>query len=141
VTSRIPVVFAQGDWDSQTPVENALNIAPFFPNGRLLIAVHGGHGVIGPIARELPLVMGALVEFLQTGSTADIPSRVTLAVPQFAVPDFQAPAKPGRAASALSAPRRRAGRAGDRLAPPRPMIYGWSGPPRYGIGAIMRSSK
>lgn len=91
VMSRIPVVFAQGDWDFQTPIENALNVLPFFPNGRLLIAVHGGHGVIEPIAQHLPEVMATLIEFLKTGATANLPGRVTLPVPKFAVPDFPPP--------------------------------------------------
>lgn len=91
VVSRIPVVFAQGDWDFQTPIENALNLLPFFPNGRLLIAVHGGHGVIEPIAEHLPNVMAALIEFLKSGSTANLPARVTLPLPKFGVPDFPPP--------------------------------------------------
>lgn len=95
MVTRIPVVFAQGDWDVQTPVENALNMAPFFPNGRVLIAVNGGHGVLGPIARNHPAVMAALLEFLQTGNTVNLPARVTLPVPKFDVPDFPPPyAKP-----------------------------------------------
>ena len=40
-------------------------MAPYFPNGRLLIAVNGGQGVLEPIARNLPVVMAALLEFLQ----------------------------------------------------------------------------
>jgi pimeloyl-ACP methyl ester carboxylesterase len=93
VLSPIPVVFAQGDWDTSTPIENTLNVAPFFPNGRVLIAEHGGHGVLGPIADHLPDVMAVLFEFLRTGSTAKVPARVTLPVPKFAVPDFPPPAK------------------------------------------------
>ncbi|HKQ90364.1 MAG TPA: alpha/beta hydrolase [Blastocatellia bacterium] len=91
VVSRIPVVFAQGDWDTNTPVENALNIAPYFPNGRLMIATHGGHGVIEPIAENLPNVFETLLEFLRTGSTANLPARVTLPAPKFAAPDFPPP--------------------------------------------------
>jgi pimeloyl-ACP methyl ester carboxylesterase len=96
VVSRIPVVFAQGDWDTSTPVENALNIAPYFPNGRLMIATHGGHGVIEPIAENLPDVFETLLEFLRTGSTANLPGRVTLPAPKFAAPDFPPPAANAR---------------------------------------------
>lgn len=92
VVSRIPVVFAQGDWDTSTPVENTLNMAPYFPNGRLLIAVHGQHGVLGPIAEHLPETMETLLEFLRSGSQANVPARVTLPIPKFPVPDFPAPA-------------------------------------------------
>jgi pimeloyl-ACP methyl ester carboxylesterase len=96
VVSRIPVVFAQGDWDTSTPVENVLNVAPYFPNGRVVIATHGGHGVIGPIAEHLPEVMATLLEFLQAGSTANLPARVTLPAPKFTVPDFPPPAAKAR---------------------------------------------
>ena len=96
IVSRIPVVFAQGDWDTNTPVENALNIAPYFPNGRLIIATHGGHGVIDPIAESLPGVFETLLEFLRTGSTANLPARVTLPAPKFSAPDFPPPAAKAR---------------------------------------------
>jgi pimeloyl-ACP methyl ester carboxylesterase len=96
VVSRIPVVFAQGDWDTNTPVENALNVAPYFPNGRLMIATHGGHGVIEPIAENLPEVFETLLEFLRTGSTANLPARVTLPAPKFNAPDFPPPAAKAR---------------------------------------------
>ncbi|HWP43127.1 MAG TPA: alpha/beta fold hydrolase, partial [Blastocatellia bacterium] len=89
---RIPVVFAQGDWDTSTPVENLLNVAPYYLNSRVIIAVHGGHGVIDPIADHLPEVFELLLEFLKTGDMAKLPARVTLPVPKFAVPDFPPPA-------------------------------------------------
>jgi len=96
VVSRIPVVFAQGDWDTSTPVENALNIAPYFPNGRLMIATHGGHGVIEPIAENLPEAFETLLEYLRTGSTANLPARVALPAPKFIAPDFPPPAAKAR---------------------------------------------
>ena len=97
IVSRIPVVFAQGDWDTYTPVENALNIAPFFPNGRLMIATNGGHGVIEPISAYLPDVFETLLDFLRTGSTANLPARVTLPAPKFDEPDFPPPPPPAKA--------------------------------------------
>lgn len=77
-------------------VENTLNVAPFFPNGRVLIAEHGGHGVLEPISENFPEVMSALLEFLQTGNTANLPARVTLPVPKFVAPDFPPPASKPR---------------------------------------------
>lgn len=93
LVSPIPVIFTQGDWDTQTPVENALNIATYFPNGRVVIAEHGGHGVLGPIADCLPEAQMAIVEFLLTGSTKNLPARVTLPAPKFIAPSFPLPAK------------------------------------------------
>lgn len=88
----IPVVFTQGDWDFQTPIENTLEIAPYFTNSRVLIAHRGGHGVIQPIAREDIETWKQLVEFLQTGDMADIPSEITLSPSRrFRAPAFDLP--------------------------------------------------
>ena len=91
IVCKIPVVFAQGDWDTSTPVENSLDIAPYFVNSRVVLAIHGGHGVLGPIAQNLPKEMAKLLEFLETGNTTNLPARVTLPVPRFLVPDFPPP--------------------------------------------------
>jgi pimeloyl-ACP methyl ester carboxylesterase len=96
IVSRIPVVFAQGDWDTSTPVENTLNVAPFFVNSRVLIAEHGGHGVLEPISEQLPDVMSILIDYLKTGNMSNVPARVTLPVPKFGVPDFPPPASKPR---------------------------------------------
>jgi len=91
VRTPIPVVFAQGDWDTFTPIENTVAIAPYFPNGRVLVARHGGHGVIGPIARDAPDVMEKLLGFLRTGSTAEVPVELVLPIPTFEPPTFPRP--------------------------------------------------
>lgn len=88
VVCDIPVLFAQGDWDTQTPVENLLEVAPYFPRGRLLIAEHGGHNALSVILQQRPEVAAALVEFLKTGSSERLPGRVILPVPKFATPSF-----------------------------------------------------
>lgn len=94
VLSEIPVVFAQGDWDVQTPVENVLEIAPYFVNGRVLIAERGGHGVLEPIAHERPEVWAELVEFLRDGDMEAIPARIELEPSRrFAPPTFVAPSR------------------------------------------------
>jgi pimeloyl-ACP methyl ester carboxylesterase len=78
VVSDIPVLFAQGDWDVKTPLENTFEIAPYFTNSRVIIAERGGHGVLGPIAQELPEVWAEVMEFLRTGDLEGIPTRVTV---------------------------------------------------------------
>ena len=94
VLNKIPVVFAQGDWDTQTPIENMFEIAPFFLNSRVIIAERGGHGVLGPIARQHPKVWAELVEFLRTGDMGGIPVRVRLKPSrQFDAPTFPRPSQ------------------------------------------------
>lgn len=92
IQSEIPVVLAQGDWDIKTPVENTLEIAPFFTNSRVLIAERGGHGVLEPIARQLPDVWLQIEEFIASGDLDGIPSRVRLAPStEFKKPNFVRP--------------------------------------------------
>ena len=94
VLSKIPVVFAQGNWDTKTPIENTFEIAPFFVNSRVIIAERGGHGVLGPIASQLPKVWAELVEFLRTGDMGGIPARVKLQPSRrFTPPTFPPPSR------------------------------------------------
>jgi pimeloyl-ACP methyl ester carboxylesterase len=85
--NQTPVVFVHGTWDTQTPLENALGIAPYFPNGRLLIVERGRHAAIKQVLDRTP----ELFEFLRTGSMQKVPARISLPAPTFAVPDFPAP--------------------------------------------------
>jgi len=89
VETKTPVMFVQGDWDTSTPVENALALAPYFPNSRVLIVHRGGHisGMV-PISVYHPLVMRQLQAFLETGKTDGMPVEVTMPARKFALPDF-----------------------------------------------------
>ena len=91
VLCDIPVVFAQGDWDTKTPLENTFEIAPFFTNSRVIIAERGGHGVIEPIFEQHPSVGEELLDFVRTGDLEGLPARVRLAPSRrFAPPEFEA---------------------------------------------------
>jgi pimeloyl-ACP methyl ester carboxylesterase len=89
--THIPVVFVNGDWDTQTPVENALGVAPYFPNGRVLIVERGGHGAMGQLSRHHPETMDALTAFLKTGGMEKLPTRVSVPGPKWSVPGFEVP--------------------------------------------------
>ena len=73
----IPVVFIHGDWDRYTPIENTLEIAPFFPNSHTLLIERGGHSPFSQM-NEHPDVLAALMEFARTGSTDRIPEKITI---------------------------------------------------------------
>ena len=87
----IPVLFHHGAWDLQTPMENALGILRFFPNGRILIIHRGEHGTREPVAKNLPDTFEKLLTFLRTGNMDHLPDAVTLPLPTFTVPNFPAP--------------------------------------------------
>jgi hypothetical protein len=91
IVNRIPVVFVEGDWDTSTPIENTLAVAPFFPNGHVLIVEHGKHSALKRIIEDTPEIATALMEFVRTGTTAHLPTRMTLPVPKFEVPKFPPP--------------------------------------------------
>ncbi|MFY0534076.1 alpha/beta hydrolase [Nannocystis pusilla] len=96
VRNATPVVFVHGDWDTSTPIENTLQLRPFFPNSRAVIVRRGGHGAIYQLAREQPRVLSALMDFLRTGAWEGLPAEVNVAAPEFARPDG-----PPRAATAV----------------------------------------
>ena len=86
-----PVVFVHGDWDTQTPVENALEIAPYFRNGRVVIVERGGHGALSQVAQSQPKTMDALIEFLRSGKVDGLPTRIAVPAPNFPAPNFPPP--------------------------------------------------
>lgn len=91
IVNHISVVFVQGDWDTSTPIENVLNVAPYFLNGRVLIVEHGKHAALKRIVEDAPELVSLLIKFLQTGNAATLPTRITLPAPKFQVPRFPPP--------------------------------------------------
>lgn len=90
VPSKIPVLFIHGDWDTSTPIENTLNILPFFLNSRAIIVHRGTHGARKAMLDEHPEVLEKLIEFLKSGSLQNLPVETSLPVPDFQRPEFSA---------------------------------------------------
>ncbi|WP_426700535.1 alpha/beta hydrolase [Rhodanobacter sp. Col0626] len=91
VESPIPVVFVHGDWDTSTPIENALGLLPYFPNGRAILVHRAGHDGTFYQLRENPAAKAAIYAFLRTGKLDNLPVDVTLPVPKFELPSFAPP--------------------------------------------------
>lgn len=77
VQCDIPVVFIHGDWDRYTPIENTLEIAPFFPNSHSLLIERGGHSPLKTILKQHPDVFSTLMDFAKIGSTEGLPEKIT----------------------------------------------------------------
>jgi pimeloyl-ACP methyl ester carboxylesterase len=88
---RIPVVFVHGDWDTQTPMENTLQIAPYYRKGHVLLVECGGHGALNQLDQHLPDTADALFAFLKSGKMETLPKRVKIPAPRFGVPNFPVP--------------------------------------------------
>lgn len=86
-----PVLFVQGDWDTSTPIENTLAIAPYFPNSRTVVLHRGQHNGTFALLRSRPETAAKVYAFLRTGETADLPSEIALDPVVFEPPDFPAP--------------------------------------------------
>jgi len=66
-------------------------VAPYFMNGRVLIVEHGKHFALKRMVEDSPDIVNALMEFVRSGKTTNLPTRMTLPVPKFQVPKFPLP--------------------------------------------------
>jgi hypothetical protein len=88
VQQSIPVLFIQGTWDTSTPMENLVQVMPHFVNSRAILVHQGEHGAFARVRRTLPAATAAIMEFVRSGNTANLPSAVTVPAREFRVPDF-----------------------------------------------------
>lgn len=89
--NKTPVVFVHGDWDTSTPIENTLGLLPYFPNGRAILVHRAGHDGTFYQLREDAAAKQAVLDFLRTGTTANLPTETTLSTPKFDLPAFPPP--------------------------------------------------
>lgn len=76
--TEIPTVIAQGDYDVSTPVENALELAPFFKQGTLIVVHGGSHPALDDAMDASPEFAQAILTFARTGDRTALPSEVRL---------------------------------------------------------------
>ncbi len=86
----IPAVLVHGNWDLSTPLENALELAPFFKNGKLVIVEGGTHGALREALRESESFRDALMRFYATGDSSALPDELELPAIAWQVPEQQA---------------------------------------------------
>lgn len=91
--SEVPVLLVNGDWDTSTPIENMLQIAPYFPRGRVMIVHRAVHEQLTRMTRHQPEVFDAILEFYRSGATAKLPAEISLPAPTFVTPTFPPPAR------------------------------------------------
>ena len=84
-------MLVSGDWDTSTPIENMLGLAPYFPDGHTIVVHRGEHDQLSYQTRTDPAAFAAVLAFLATGDQTKLPVEVTLPAPSFTVPAFPAP--------------------------------------------------
>jgi fermentation-respiration switch protein FrsA (DUF1100 family) len=86
VRNPTPILFVQGDWDTNTPIENLTGILPWFPNAHAILVHRGQHTGPIPLLRDRPDLATAALRFLVDGSLEGLPVEAQLAPVRFAPP-------------------------------------------------------
>ena len=82
----IPTAIVHGTWDTNTPYENALELAPHFKNSKLVTVEGGSHGALGEAMRHSESFRGAIGHFLRTGDLSQLPEKVELPEIEWEIP-------------------------------------------------------
>lgn len=82
----IPTVLIHGDWDTSTPLENALELAPFFAHGKLVVVKGGTHGALREVLAEADGFREKLAGFIKTGDLSALPEEVELPPIEWEIP-------------------------------------------------------
>lgn len=82
----IPTLMVHGEWDTSTPLVNALELAPYFTDSKLVLVEGGSHGALIQTMRAYPWFQDLIVEFFATGDMSAIPDTVTLPPVRWNVP-------------------------------------------------------
>lgn len=91
VRNETPVLFIHGDWDISTPIENSLDLMPYFPNSHLLRVRRGGHIARASLFDLRDPVMVPIITFARTGDFAGLPDEASLPAPTYELPAFPPP--------------------------------------------------
>jgi len=76
--TEIPTVIVHGTWDVNTPLENALELAPNFKNSLFVLVNGGSHLAFSEALEEDESFRDALMNFLKTGELSALPKEVNL---------------------------------------------------------------
>lgn len=76
--TNIPTVIVHGNWDTSTPIENALELKPYFTDSRFTLVEGGSHGALQEALAEDAEFRQAIREFLRSGNFSNVPEKVTL---------------------------------------------------------------
>ncbi len=86
--TSIPTVIVQGDWDTSTPYENALELRPYFENSRFVTVEGGSHGAMSEAMNADSSFQAAIEQFFRNGDWSSIPEKVVLPPLEWVVPNL-----------------------------------------------------
>jgi pimeloyl-ACP methyl ester carboxylesterase len=87
--TTIPTVMVQGNWDTSTPMENSLEMKPFFVNSKYVLVKGGSHGSLVEARAASEVFARGLIRYFATGDMSGIPDVVELAPVKWVVPEIR----------------------------------------------------
>jgi len=85
--TQVPTAIVHGDRDMSTPYENALELAPHFPRGKLITVAGGSHGALREALEADTAFARVLWRFIATGDMRALPDTVTLPPVAWTIPE------------------------------------------------------
>jgi pimeloyl-ACP methyl ester carboxylesterase len=92
--TSIPTVFVQGNWDFNTPMENSLEMRPFFTNSKYVLVKGGSHGSLVEARAASDVFARGLIRYFATGDMSGIPETVQLPPVRWIVPEARSTSAP-----------------------------------------------
>lgn len=84
--TSIPTVMVQGNWDTSTPMENSLEMRPFFTNSKYVLVKAGSHGSLVEARAASDVFARGLIKYFATGDMSGIPETVELPPVKWVLP-------------------------------------------------------
>ena len=82
----IPTVIVQGTWDTSTPYENALELAPYFKNSKFIPVIRGPHGTIRAAMEVSEPFRKGIMHFAASGDMSELPDKVEMPPVKWVLP-------------------------------------------------------
>jgi pimeloyl-ACP methyl ester carboxylesterase len=87
--TNIPMVIIHGTWDRNTPLENAVELVPYFANAKFVPLKRGPHNSLGAAIEASDEFKNGLLKFLESGDASEINEEMELPPVKWVVPDQQ----------------------------------------------------
>ena len=85
----IPTVIVHGTWDTSTPYENAVELAPFFKNSKFITVKRGSHGAFSEAMNADKNFRNAIRKFTVSGDMSGLPDQIELPLPRWSQPGLR----------------------------------------------------
>ena len=76
--TSVPTLIVHGDWDMNTPIENAKELLPFFKDSKFVRVEGGSHGAMREAQEDIPGFRDQVYDWIKTGDYSGLPDDLIL---------------------------------------------------------------